>query len=167
MAKNALEQFLALYNTNNPSLPQPLTLADAEILDPNAYEGGGKNTMVEIHALPESTVFTGMIEVHYTRLDTGLSNETVEGSPDDWRDDAFVTAALNTRLQANFPDDMFMQGELNIGRNDELNGSLSVIVNWPRSFKFLPPQGPNGVVKFTISSKTQLAGTDGELNGFS
>ena len=170
MAISFQAQLVALYNAKNPTLPTPLAVADVDF-SAVSVGAGEKNSELTITAKAESVNFENAKLLTYTRLALALGAIAVEDEEENWDTAPEVLAKFNAAVQASnvkFADDEFVVGEITIDRqpnaDDAEKTDITVTVN-AGHLKFLP-----GVaVVWTISQpiqKTDLAGTDGDLDGF-
>lgn len=165
-------QLVALFNAKNSGMPQALTVADVDFSVASVLDGGseGRNSKATITAKTGSEHFTGAKELHYTRLAASIVGaKAVTADLADWDTDAEVLAILNADvIAAGKTEDAFELDELTITRDgtgtDEDPMVITVALN-PGHLKYIDGQ----VAVYTVTEeiqKTDLSGTDGELDGF-
>lgn len=165
--KTPQEQLVELFNAANPSLPTPLSVADVDFAAVvAAAEGDAKNTKLTITAKGSSTNFAGSKELTYNRLAFTKGDMPVEDAMTNWDTDEEVLAHFNTLLQQDHADDALALSDITISTaanaDDATKTDVTVAINAGHA-KFLPGEA----VVWTISkAKTDLSGTNGELNGF-
>lgn len=169
--KSFKEQLLAFYNAKNNTLPQALTVADVEfgVVEPHAPGGADtRNSKVTITAVADNTHFTDAVELHYTRLSSGVVGpKAVTADQADWDTDEEVLAHLNADvIAAGKTEDAFTLAELTITRSDGEEGAkvIDISINTAH-IKYEGGQ----IATYTITEeiqKTDLSTTNGELDGF-
>ncbi|ANZ48459.1 hypothetical protein BIZ78_gp116 [Erwinia phage vB_EamM_Caitlin] len=165
-------QLVALFNAKNSGLAQALTVADIDFGTVSVLDGGtgGRESKVTITAKAGSEHFTGAKELHYTRLAAGIVGaKAVTAALADWDTDEEVLAVLNADvITAGKTEDAFALADLTIGRTgtgtDEDPMVITITIN-AGHLKYNEGQ----VAVYTVTEeiqKTDLSGTDGELDGF-
>ncbi|QVW28678.1 hypothetical protein pEaSNUABM8_00181 [Erwinia phage pEa_SNUABM_8] len=169
---SAQAQLVALFNTKNSGLAQALAVADVDFGAVAELTGGseGRNSKVTITAKAGSTHFSGEKELHYIRLAAGIVGaKAVTADLADWDTDDEVIAFLNADvITAGKTEDAFVASELTISRSgagtDE-DPQVIVVAIKDGHIKYLA----GTVATYTVTQeivKTDLASTNGELDGF-
>lgn len=170
--KSFKEQLVALFNSKNSTLPQPLTVADVEFGAAAAYEPADgedtRNTALTITAVEGNANFTGAKELHYSRIAAAVVGaKAVTDDQADWDTDEEVLTFLNLDvITAGKAEDEFTLAELTITRTDGADGAkvIEVAIN-DGHIKYLP-----GVLAtYTVTqevTQSDLSASDGELDGF-
>jgi len=165
--KTPQEQLVELFNAANTGLATPLAVADVDFGAVAAgAEGAEKNSTLTITAKAASINFSGSKALTYNRLALALGAVSVDDDVANWDTDAEVLAHFNTLVQQTHADDVFAAGDITVASaanaDDNTKTDVTVTIN-AGHMKFLPGEA----VKWTIAkAKTDLSGTNGDLDGF-
>ncbi|HCJ5818772.1 TPA: hypothetical protein NU463_004416 [Escherichia coli] len=170
---SAKDQLVELFNAANSGLPSPLTAADVTfgaVADYSPADSGDtRNTELTITATAESANFTGVKELHYTRLNLSdiIGEKAVTADQAEWDTDEEVLAFVNADLiAAGKTEDAFALSELIIKREDGSSGEKVITVKVKSGHIKYRPGSP---AVYTVTQpivKTDLSTTNGELDGF-
>lgn len=165
--KTPQEQLVALFNTANSGLATPLTVSDVDFgAVSNTSEGSDKNSTLTITAKAASINFSGSKALTYNRLAIALGTVEINDDVTNWDTDAEVLAHFNTLIQQTHADDAFVAEDITFtsaaNADDASKTDITVTIKAGHT-KFLPGEA----VKWTIAkAKTDLSGTEGNLDGF-
>lgn len=169
---SAKAQLIALFNAKNSSLSPALTEGDVDFGAPAAYTPGGedtRNTKLTITAKSGNEHFINSKELHYTRdaSEGVVGAKALTEDQAGWDTDDKVLVKLNADLvTAGKTKDSFVVGELTFTRTGGSGEALVIEVAVKANhIKYLPGK----LATYTITQpivKTDLAGTDGELDPF-
>lgn len=165
--KTPQEQIVALFNAANSGLATPLAVADVDFGAVSAgANGAAKNSTLTITAKAASVNFSGSKALTYNRLALSLGAVSVSDDVSNWDTDAEVLAHFNTLVQQTHADDAFVAADITVATaanaDDSSKTDVTVTIK-AGHMKFLPGEA----VKWTIAkAKTDLSGTNGDLDGF-
>lgn len=165
--KTPQEQLVALFNTANSGLATPLTVSDVDFgAVSDTSQGSDKNSTLTITAKATSINFSSSKALTYNRVTLDLGAVSVDDDVANWDTDAEVLAHFNTLVQKTHADDAFVAADITVASaanaDDSSKTDVSVTIK-AGHIKFLAGKA----VTWTIAkAKTDLSGTEGNLNGF-